>query len=720
MKNLSTQIIDCLQDMKGSGKFASVGAVPFVLPGLSIDKNEEINFPISQSQAKKLIKFAEQAPFGMGSETIVDTSVRNTWEIDAKHIKFNNPQWTNSLDDVLGEVKQELGLTGYSIQANLYKLLIYEKGGFFLSHKDSEKEKGMFGTLIIDLPSKFTGGELNITFENEIVTADFAKANPYNINFAAFYADCNHEVEKVTSGYRVCLVYNLIQKKNNSKIKLSSVKKHAEELAEIINNNKSDKPYIVLLEHQYTPTNFSYENLKLDDRLKSEVLLKAAEKLGFYSKLCLVTSYKGGTPYYDGYSDEPDDEMDEVFDESLGIEHWVESKVPNLNNLHFEEKDLISTFEIEEDEPIVKEVTDYMGNYGPEVYYWYHYGAVVIWSPEVNAALLKEQNIETNLDWINYFIVSGEYSNSEKKAVNEFITKGIANSRYYKKVKFNALIDWVIRQKSENLILDLNKQTVQTYFIDTEANKLFDFFEYLPNDSKNKWLDKVLDEASIEIAEKFIALINIVPTNEKWSASKLKWIEKLPVLIEKSYNESKKSVGKTTFENLFNLEKQLDLKEDWPEQMAKSLFCNATRKTVHKIVEQQLLKTKNSSELRTKIKDLCVEFLKKQVENKPLPPENWTRELPDTKGYKQTINLLKEFMASPTQQVFDYKQLLARRRAMEEAVRSVKIDVKMETIRKGSPHTLRITKTKASYENKFNKWKEDVTLLEKLKVATLR
>ena len=47
-----------------------------------------------------------------------------------------------------------------SIELNLYKLLIYEKGGFFKNHRDSEKENNMFATLIIQLPTFHEGGQL--------------------------------------------------------------------------------------------------------------------------------------------------------------------------------------------------------------------------------------------------------------------------------------------------------------------------------------------------------------------------------------------------------------------------------------------------------------------------------------------------------------------------------------------------------------------------------
>ena len=51
---------------------------------------------------------------------------------------------------------------------------------------------------------------------------------------------------------------------------------------------------------------------------------------------------------------------------------------------------------------------------------------------------------------------------------------------------------------------------------------------------------------------------------------------------------------------------------------------------------------------------------------------------------------------------------------MANAVSNSKIDLRTETIKKGSPHTLRLTKTRASYLRLFKKWEEDVEYLERL------
>jgi hypothetical protein len=99
------------------------------------------------------------------------------------------------------------------ISAEFYKLLIYEEGGFFLPHRDTEKTHGMFGTLTIVLPSLHCGGELIIRHAGREVTVDLSNEETSELTFAAFYADCEHAIKPITQGSRVCLTYNLLQRR---------------------------------------------------------------------------------------------------------------------------------------------------------------------------------------------------------------------------------------------------------------------------------------------------------------------------------------------------------------------------------------------------------------------------------------------------------------------------------------------------------------------------
>ena len=151
-------MVDILQSLKETpGKFATDGILQCPLPGLVVDGVGPICLPLCSSTAKKIIEVARQAPFGLGEKTIIDESVRKSWQIDPSKITIKNPKFLSWLESLVLKVKSELGCDSNLVTANFYKLLLYEEGGHFKPHTDSEKEDGMFGTLIVQLPSLFKG-----------------------------------------------------------------------------------------------------------------------------------------------------------------------------------------------------------------------------------------------------------------------------------------------------------------------------------------------------------------------------------------------------------------------------------------------------------------------------------------------------------------------------------------------------------------------------------
>ena len=95
---------------------------------------------------------------------------------------------------------------------------MYEKGGFFLPHRDSEKHDRMVASLIVVLPNPFEGGRLVVRHGAAKQNLRSRKRRPARLPcYAAFYADCEHEVERVTGGVRLCLAYNLVLKPKRGK-----------------------------------------------------------------------------------------------------------------------------------------------------------------------------------------------------------------------------------------------------------------------------------------------------------------------------------------------------------------------------------------------------------------------------------------------------------------------------------------------------------------------
>ena len=126
-------IVDTLNSVTIPGSFASGGPFQFPLPALKINGVEGyVGLPVGKLQAKAIIAACTQAPFGRGQETIVDTTVRNTWELEPSQFTITNPQWNSHLENLAAVVKKELGCDlKLSVKCDLYKFLLYEQGSFF-------------------------------------------------------------------------------------------------------------------------------------------------------------------------------------------------------------------------------------------------------------------------------------------------------------------------------------------------------------------------------------------------------------------------------------------------------------------------------------------------------------------------------------------------------------------------------------------------------------
>ena len=176
-------------DTHSLGSFATSGTVPqAVNPGLTINGLGGVGLPLSVRDAWELSKIAHQAPFGKGTETFVDTNVRKTWELDPSQFTLQNPEWQQCVHGLTTRVATELGILrgDKDVRAELYKLLLYEEGAFFDHHKDSEKAEGMFGTLVIALPSSHLGGDVEASFGDQKQILSTSPSSQFGFSYLAW------------------------------------------------------------------------------------------------------------------------------------------------------------------------------------------------------------------------------------------------------------------------------------------------------------------------------------------------------------------------------------------------------------------------------------------------------------------------------------------------------------------------------------------------------
>lgn len=191
-------------------EFAHGGTVPedTRIPLITVNGVGRIAFPLLDAQVDALRKVAVVAPYGAGiGKTVVDTKVRDTWKIEASKVKISGKDWDKHLSAMVDQSCAALGLSAsdLKVEARLHDLLLYDKGGHFKKHRDTEKEPGMFGTLIVQLPAEHTGGTLVVEHAGQSRIFEFSKDSAEECYFAAFYADCEHTLQPLLSGHRLAL-----------------------------------------------------------------------------------------------------------------------------------------------------------------------------------------------------------------------------------------------------------------------------------------------------------------------------------------------------------------------------------------------------------------------------------------------------------------------------------------------------------------------------------
>lgn len=404
------------------GGFCVHGALALPMPMVEVDGIGLLSFPLPQAQIAALVAAAERAPYGRGEQTVVDTSVRRVWQVDAARVRISGKSWAQSLGRILAETGRGLGCENAAIQAELYKLLVYDPGGFFLAHRDSEKAPGMFGTLLLQLPSPHVGGELRIRHGSRETRIDLSASDCSELGFAAFYADCEHEVRPVESGHRVCLVFNLLRGAA-SVTPLATAPSHDAEVAQAarligtaFSAEDAPRKLAWLLAHQYSQTALGFAALKGVDAAVAGVLCRAADAAACIAHLGVVHIEESGSAvvHYEPsrrrhYRDDLDeDEIDatevdyevvDIADTARYIDHWVapDGRRPALGRLPLGYGELLPAGALDDEPPDEDRLLESTGNEGVSFERAYRRAALILWPQARQIEVLLQAGVAAAL-----------------------------------------------------------------------------------------------------------------------------------------------------------------------------------------------------------------------------------------------------------------------------------------------------------------------------------
>ena len=402
---------DLLRSVDRSGDYCTHGRLQVPMPRLESDPAGLISFPIPETQIRSLIAQAERAPYGKGPETRVDTAVRDTWQIAPERVRLGGKAWDATFGRILDVATEGLGCPENSLAAELYKLLVYEPGGLFAPHRDTEKARGMVATLVVGLPAAGAGGALVVRHKDRETVIDMHADEPSELTYAAFYADCVHEIRPVVEGHRICLVYNLILRGSAAGQTVPvapDYDDHVEALSSLLADWNADdaaapNKLVWLLEHDYSDAGLSFAALKHVDASVGRMLHEAAERTDCLLHAAGVHLEEEGIAEYDGFGpggwDDPEAEMGERLDEYCWLDGWVspDGTRPDYGTLPLRAGELIPAGGLDDMEPDEKRIHEATGNEGVTVEHVYHCAALVAWPRAATLRVLAQGGIDSAL-----------------------------------------------------------------------------------------------------------------------------------------------------------------------------------------------------------------------------------------------------------------------------------------------------------------------------------
>jgi len=756
MSSLTTKFAEILATAQQPGRFFSAGATEFYAPQLEVGSIGPIALPLLPVQAEQLVAIAEQAPYGRGEETVLDTSVRRTWQISAEHVKISGRNWPHTLDMIIQHCAKGLGVSA-PVSAELYKLLIYDEGSFFIRHRDTEKAPGMFATLIIVLPSLHQGGELLIRHRDQQVRLDMGDAEPSEITFAAFYADCIHEVLPVTSGYRLALVYNLTRPNKTDPQQVPDYEAEQTQLAALLKHWRAalqrdqyqePEKLVYPLEHAYTPAELSFAALKGSDDARAMVLSQTAAQTDCELHLALLTIEESGGAEFTGYysrrgrwyeSDDEDFEAVEVFDRSQSLSHWCrpDGSSSDWGEIPFHDEELCpphSTENLEPDEQYFHEAT---GNEGASFERTYRRAALVVWPRARRLVVLNQAGLAVTLPYLSE--LAQQWAEQGSKADSSLWQQA-------HELVDHMLRTWPVRNDysyrahagQNGQMLNSLVQLQNTAAIQAFLNQISAHGDYGKEDNQAiiAALDLLPLAQAVALSRKIIAanafsnlsgcaeFLALCTTASPFNKQPAKLKNAAKVLLDSLPGDPQRSSdidpwrrAKADADSVINLLSALErIDTSLAEQAADYMLQWPEAYNPDKILIPAVLSLLAESPITSAVQQLraaCLSHLRTRIAEPLAPPSDWTR------PHKLSCNCtdckqLSQFLAAAEQSSWIFQAAEKRRSHVASTIRNNHCDVDTKTQKQGRPYRLICTKNQASYERRARQRRQDLDHLARL------
>jgi hypothetical protein len=735
-------LLNSLRSIERPGDFCVGGTREIFMPTIDVDGVGRIAFPIQLVQAERLVAIAETAPYGRGEKTVVDREVRRTWQVDSAKVRIGGRHWEKTLAGLVADIALGLGVSE-PVAADFYKLLVYDTGSFFVDHRDTEKAPGMFATMVLVLPSTHSGGELVIKHVGREVVLDPRPEEPSEIGFAAFYADCVHEVRPVKTGCRLTLVYNLRFVDEKQPLKAPDYRAEHRRVMELLRSwaSAEDEPdkLILPLEHAYTPAELSFSALKGADAGVASVLVKAAAEADCDLHLALVSIEESGSAEHTGYyghrkwsrDEEEDEEFEvaEVIDRALILSKWrrPDGGEAGFDDFPFTEDELYPPDAFEDLTPDEQYFHEATGNEGASFERTYRRAGFVLWPTARRLAVLNQAGLRTTLPYLEDLTARWETSNAsiqsplwrEADELSRHMLRSWSRSpwRAEDDAEAGRMLDLQIRLGNVECIdTFLAELSAEGHYAAPDNGAIVHAAALLPAPRATELLVRIVRrnaQAHLSACGDLLLRCVAGPTGhlKQIGAASVDALPGDPAKREQVDAWARPKPVKPGFVvDLVTATSWIDaglaaraIKHlmAWPKTYKPDEVLVPAALALAKLLESKAWPAVE------RLREASLDHLRRRIALPLEAPRDSTRTNP-LKCTCGDCRVLGAFLVAPDQLRWRLKAVQDRRTHVEQSVRSAACDLDLTTERHGSPHTLVAAKNQASYERRAKQRAQDL------------
>ena len=743
-----------LGSVERPGDFCAHGRLFLPMPTIEVADLGLLSFPVPESQVRALIDVAERAPYGKGAQTLVDTSVRNCWQIDASKLRIGGHAWRQTLATILDAAATGIGCGVEALVAQLYKLLVYPTGGFFAPHRDTEKVNGMVATLTISLPTNAEGGEIVVRHGDREAVIDMHAVEPSELAFAAFYADCTHETRPVRAGHRLSLVYNLCVLPSDADTPrqapdhAAQIEAAADCLNEWRRNGDQDK-LVWLLEHDYSEAGLSFGTLKNADDAVGRVLVGAAKRADCTVHAAIVhvreegeASYSGGGYVESWHWREPDVADMEIV-ALYSSRHWLDGWIgadggrPAVDEIPLLPEELLPAGALDDAEPDERRVHEASGNEGVSLERTYRRAAIVIWPEAKTLAVIASAGVRCAVEWL----ASQRAEDSASPERVRRLANGLIGLWWHDRREREedaarsrvAMLNLAMELGGATLIHRFLREVALIHYSGYENASLSAAVQALDPDAAATYLPDFVDGHFERLPDQTLALLRSLQespaglADNTFRISVQSAVSTLPGMWERevqagwSPHGRYEAIGFSGIRDLFVLAwRSGDF--DAATTAASLVSSNPKRVSPDRTIPAVLDVLRHETGLAetaafANLWRQATGFLLTRSATTPEAPTDWTI-THDIDCSCELCTELVGFCADPAAQTHRFPVRSELRGHLHGVIDRHRLDMFHETERRGRPYTLVCTKNRASHERRLVEYADDVAAMQSLLQST--